>query len=323
MKKLLFFLCLVTFCAFVHAQSSRDTWNLLGNGGTTSSNFFGTTDSNPIIFKTREIERMRLMKDKSFLGIGIPIPQASLHLHFQADSLLGNPDFPRDIGPQPQSLPSKLLLRLTTSDTGVEDTSGFSIFYTDKNIYFKQYEQAYFYLYGPSRKGLAITPDGNVEIGGGLKISGNTHTSGKVGIGISNPSQPLHVVGNTYLNGNLGVGISNPSQKLHVVGNALINGTLTTKELTITLTGWSDYVFNKDYELRSLSDLEIFIKQHNHLPEIPSEQEVLRNGIDIGDMQSKLLMKIEELTLYILEQDKQMKELENRISEMENKKGYE
>jgi hypothetical protein len=65
--------------------------------------------------------------------------------------------------------------------------------------------------------------------------------------------------------------------------------------------GWSDYVFNDDYKLRSLSSLESFIKQNKHLPEVPSAKEVEEKGISVGDNQALLLKKIEELTLYVIE----------------------
>ncbi|MCL2291408.1 MAG: hypothetical protein FWC34_12020 [Bacteroidetes bacterium] len=84
---------------------------------------------------------------------------------------------------------------------------------------------------------------------------------------------------------------------------------------------WYDHVFYPDYELRPLSDLEQFIKENHHLPEIPSAKEVQENGIDLGSMQGKLLLKIEELTLYTIEQQKLIEALEKRLSELENMKG--
>ena len=79
---------------------------------------------------------------------------------------------------------------------------------------------------------------------------------------------------------------------------------------------WFDHVFEKDYKLMSLHELEQFIQANKHLPEIPSEKEIKENGFSLVDMQGKLLLKIEELTLYIIE-------LEKRISELETKKGGE
>lgn len=82
-------------------------------------------------------------------------------------------------------------------------------------------------------------------------------------------------------NGNIGIGISTAlSEKLSV------NGNISAKKLIVTQTGWSDYVFNEDYKLRSLSSLEQYIKQHKHLPEIPSAKEVEEKGISVGDNQA-------------------------------------
>jgi hypothetical protein len=113
--------------------------------------------------------------------------------------------------------------------------------------------------------------------------------------------------------GNIGIGTTSPSEKLSV------NGNISTKKLIVTQTGWSDYVFNKNYKLRSLQSLEYFIKKNNRLPEIPSTKEVEEKGISVGDNQALLLKKIEELTLYLLEQEKRNKQQDEKIKELERK----
>jgi len=70
--------------------------------------------------------------------------------------------------------------------------------------------------------------------------------------------------------------------------------------------GWADYVFDKNYRLPSLAETADYIKQNKHLPGIPAAAEVQQNGIDVGENQAALLKKIEELTLYVIEQDKKM-----------------
>jgi len=75
------------------------------------------------------------------------------------------------------------------------------------------------------------------------------------------------------------------------------------------LNGWCDYVFDKDYKLQSLPELEKYIKQNKHLPDMPTENQVLENGIDLGEMNMKLLKKIEDLTLYIIDLQKQINKL--------------
>jgi len=103
----------------------------------------------------------------------------------------------------------------------------------------------------------------------------------------------------------------------------LSNGILRAKEVQVSLSNWPDYVFSKDYNLLPLSEVEQFITENHHLPDVPSAAEVEANGVNVGEMNAILLKKVEELTLYIIEQEKQMKELGKRLNEIENRKGGE
>ena len=105
-------------------------------------------------------------------------------------------------------------------------------------------------------------------------------------------------------NGNFGIGTSNPTYKLAV------NGTIRSKEIIVEAAPWPDYVFNNNYTLPGLDELEKFIQQNNHLPNMPSAKEVEENGLHVGDVQKRLMEKIEELTLYIFQLDKKIKKLE-------------
>ncbi|WP_295117591.1 hypothetical protein [uncultured Chitinophaga sp.] len=111
--------------------------------------------------------------------------------------------------------------------------------------------------------------------------------------------------------GNVGIGATNTSgYKLTV------NGTIGTRKIKVTnQETWADFVFNEDYHLRSLPELEAFIKAHHHLPEIPTDAEVKADGVDLGDMNVKLLQKVEELTLYLIQQQKKIDDviMENAI----------
>jgi len=111
-------------------------------------------------------------------------------------------------------------------------------------------------------------------------------------------------------NGNVGIGTVNPSTKLAV------NGDIRSREVVVETANWPDYVFKKDYPLQNLSDLEAYIRRNGHLPNIPSAAEIENQGQKLGDIQKKLMEKIEELTLYILQQQKQINEL-RRISGLE------
>lgn len=117
-------------------------------------------------------------------------------------------------------------------------------------------------------------------------------------------------------NGNVGIGISNPINKLDV------NGVIHAKEVKVDLQNWPDYVFEKEYKLNSLEEIERHISEKGHLPNIPSAEEVIKNGINLGDINVKLLEKIEELTLYSIEQNKQIKKLqeENKALQSQSEK---
>ncbi len=88
-------------------------------------------------------------------------------------------------------------------------------------------------------------------------------------------------------------------------------GQVKAKSIKVTLSGWSDFVFDNDRHLPSLSEVENYIKNNRHLPDIPSAKEVEDNGVDLGEMNAKLLQKVEELTLYVIDLQKQIDELKN------------
>ncbi|GAK48861.1 hypothetical protein U14_00072 [Candidatus Moduliflexus flocculans] len=93
-------------------------------------------------------------------------------------------------------------------------------------------------------------------------------------------------------------------------GNVQIDGKLTVKEVLVKTNVWADFVFDKGYQLMPLSDVEQHISTQKHLPGIPSAQEVAANGISVGEMQAKLLQKVEELTLHLIDQDKKLAALQ-------------
>ena len=98
--------------------------------------------------------------------------------------------------------------------------------------------------------------------------------------------------------------------------NALeVNGTVRSKEVLVEITGWSDFVFKKDYNLMSLAEVERYVKEHGHLPGVPSVADVEENGIGLGEMNAILLQKIEEMTLHLIEMEKRMQEMEKNIKQ--------
>jgi hypothetical protein len=108
--------------------------------------------------------------------------------------------------------------------------------------------------------------------------------------------------------GNVGIGTDNPTNKLSVYGN------IRSTEVIVETANWPDYVFHKKYPLQSLVEVEKYIQQNNHLPNIPSANEIEKSGLQLGDMQKKMMEKIEELTLYIIQQQKEIELLKERVN---------
>jgi hypothetical protein len=113
-------------------------------------------------------------------------------------------------------------------------------------------------------------------------------------------------------NGNVGIGTANPQYMLDV------NGIIRAREVLVNLNDGADFVFEDDYELMNLTELGEFVKTNRHLPEIPSAQEMTNGATNMGELQVKLLQKIEELTLYTIQQNEKIIELENKINNLNN-----
>jgi len=191
---------------------------------------------------------------------------------------------------------------------------------------------------GTSVPGIATGTEKLIVNGGVLFGDGNRNNSGETNLGIewhtSNYGAGFgHKIytsdpgGHTLLNfavrhnsgtfvdamsisssGNIGIGTEDVADDYKLS----IDGNVRARKVVVNQDIWADYVFSNDYNLKLLSEVENFIKENKHLPEVPSEKEVKENGVDLGEMDAILLKKIEELTLYILAQEKRIQQLENK-----------
>ena len=236
----------------------------------TSGSYLGSSSTSTeknLIFKTDNVERMRLSSTGIF-GINTTSPNtnAGLHLHQKMLFLTGNTSYG---GPQ---------IVWGSSESGAGQWG------LEYNPFISGKEGLNFWRIGGSNYLLFL------------------HDNGKIGINTNNPTAQLTV------NGNMLVGdpatVTLPSgYKLYVQTGIL------TERLKVAVKGtanWADYVFDKNYKLQDLKSLDEYIQKNKHLPNIPSAEEMVNNGLDVGEMDALLLSKIEELTLYVIELKKEL-----------------
>jgi hypothetical protein len=164
--------------------------------------------------------------------------------------------------------------------------------------------------------------------------------TGDVGIGTASPATKLDVNGNARFSDFISGGVNSwmfhtpddSRRTLHIAprnttdtdwdwgkafvingenGNAVLNGKFEAREIKVTLSPTADFVFEENYDLPKLEDVEKHIKEKKHLPEIASAKVMEKEGVNVGEFQIKLLQKIEELTLYSIEQNKKINQLQD------------
>ena len=165
--------------------------------------------------------------------------------------------------------------------------------------------------------GTNIWGQGRIITVAGTTTSGNA--TGKMIIGTRRSFNKLGTGNQWYYGndlvidgaGNIGIGMLTPREALSV------NGNIRSKQIKVEIANWPDYVFKQDYQLPSLMDVENYINQNQHLPDMPSEEQIAKDGLNLGEMNKLLLKKVEELTLYLIERDKKEKQQEIRIEKLE------
>jgi len=170
-------------------------------------------------------------------------------------------------------------------------------------------------------------PDGESYIKGFKGIIGRS-TDGILHLRAGKTTGPVFLnyyeTGNVVIangGGKVGIGTTSPRKRLDVDGDVVFSGSLETESIKVSAPPGSfpDYVFHNDYQLMPLSEVQAYIQFNGHLPNVPTAKEVEANGQDLGHIQRKLLEKIEELTLYVIELKKKNEEQDLLIEELLNK----
>lgn len=145
-----------------------------------------------------------------------------------------------------------------------------------------------------------------------FQIFGLINNAWTTGLGISKTTGAVYI-------GNLGTGagVARTCTSASSSGQYLklyVDGLIGAREVRVSTTSWCDYVFEPSYKLKPLSEVESFIKANKHLPEVPSEQQVTANGLEMGEMMKIHMKKIEELTLYMIELKKENEKLAAEVA---------
>lgn len=239
------------------------------------------------------------------VGIGIWTAYGDLHLH-ESNYVEPMPGIePRD---RLEAYPGDYFttFRMTNTTTMSGETDGFEIKQTNREVSIRQLERGNLYLYGHNDVGIIIDTFGSIGIGTTPMVSKKLNVGGDT-----------RIAGKLNVNGKVTGTYGEFSQSVMIYGAVRIGngfecsatGEVKAKSLKITLDGWSDFVFDDGYRLPTLAELEQYVKANRHLPDIPSAAEVEQEGVDLGQMNAKLLQKVEELTLYVIDLQKQIDEL--------------
>ncbi len=163
--------------------------------------------------------------------------------------------------------------------------------------------------------------------GGNLEMYSNTYSgrNGELrfvyGGGDYGEIRFIHYTGSSWIpktvidkNGHWGIGTEAPCSDCMLA----VDGKIRAKQIVVD-SGWSDYVFKPGYRLRPLEEVDAYIQQHGHLPGLPTEKEVAQHGIDVAEMNTKLLEKLEELTLYVIELKRGNEHLQKAVAALESR----
>jgi len=154
----------------------------------------------------------------------------------------------------------------------------------------------------------AWSMNGNGNVNGTSQFIGTTN--GQPLVFKTNGAEAMRI----GANGNIGIGTTNITDANFKL---IVEGAIHSRKVKVDQDTWSDYVFDNDYQLRTLAEVQKYINTHKHLPGVPSASEVKKNGIDLGENQSVLLKKIEELTLYAIDQNKQLEDQNKKIDSLQ------
>lgn len=202
---------------------------------------------------------------------------------------------------------------------GQWSSSGTTIYYNDGNVGLgTSSPQSEFHITGPS--GTSILADTGNDTNFLMQADSNLllrtdRNNNEANNYIAFQDHTGQFLMKVQANGNIGIKTNNPTAELSVYGTVLAKQVIVSTAASY----WPDYVFADDYNLKPLSEVASFIKENKHLPGIESASEIEKSGLSLGDMQKKQMEKIEELTLYTIQLDKENTELRQELSDIKSR----
>jgi hypothetical protein len=339
MKKKFTF-ALATVFMLCSLQQLNAQWQLGGNTVAKDTSL-GTKNNFAVKVITNNIERMRIT-NAGKIGIGTSTPATAFHV-VGVETLAGNLKFTNGtqsiLFANPIAGGAAMMYMLASGTVNANRmVLAHSTAYPDWGLQYNDGIDQFDFLGGGSSKMAINLYSGNVGIGttspgflldvvGRTRIrsgggtagtwymnSDNTVNAGFVGmlnddyIGLYGSGAGWGFVMNRT-SGNVGIGTATPNYRLDVCG------TIRAKEVRVE-TGWCDYVFEKNYKLRTIDELENYINENKHLPGIAPASEVEKDGLKVAEMNKAMMEKIEELTLYVIQLSKDNKKLQNEINSL-------
>lgn len=338
MKKSLILISLLSSVSFVNAQE----W--AGATGTTTGNIYrsgnvgiGTTTSPSALLHVQTSTGMPFLLERTSLG-----QNNTFRISFTSSPVAG-------LSYAAGSTIFQATNPLTSSDmvfiNGTTTSAPRIVFKSSGNLGLGTDNPTHgVHIHGKQLKISGQSGSGNIIFGDATETNNvwgleyNSYTAGREGLNFWKPTGNPGGSGNYYLflhnNGNVGINTNNPQTNFHVNGKCLIGddnttlpgvyrlyvqGGILTDQVKIAVRNsinWADYVFEPTYKRMSLPELDVYVKENKHLPNIPSAKEVSAEGFEVAEMTNLLLEKIEELTLYVIEQQKVISELKTEVEKL-------
>ncbi len=318
---------IILFASFKNVNAQ--TWNTTGNSGTTpGTHFIGTTDKKNFVIKTNNIQRT-VIDTSGRVGIGTATPTVKLDVSETAtlktarflnsynnianiETLYSGATNPGSGGAVAARFEATgagggsnagiiAYAQSGSTNTGVNTSVISGAGTTGHGVYTSATGA------GTNYGTYASASGGTSNYGIYALASGGTNSYGiyAAGSGATN-SWAGYFAGRTYFGDQLLIGTTKAATGYKVS----VKGKVICEELKVELSAnWPDYVFGKNYQLRSLTEVEKYINENQHLPGLPAAAEIEKNGLAVGEMQTKLVEKVEELTLYVISLQKQIEEL--------------